>query len=68
MLHSEFQKGMQRRPESQDEEKRNEKNMNPLEGVCITFRIPEGNSKLAKAKKKIKVREKPKIIGLYSTS
>ena len=37
--------GIQRRFESQKEKKRNEKNLNPAEGFCITFRIPEGNSK-----------------------
>ena len=79
VLHSESQKGIQRRFESQirkekkweefkstwrilyyiqnprrefkeslkakKEKKRNEKNLNPPEGFCITFRIPKGNSK-----------------------
>ena len=45
VLHSEFQKGIQRRFERQKEKKRNEENLNPPEGFCITFRIPEGNSK-----------------------
>ena len=54
---SEFQKGIQRLLESQEEKKRNEKNLNPPEGFCITFRIPEGNSKLAQAKKKKKKEE-----------
>ena len=37
--------GIQRRFESQKEKKRNAKNLNLPEGFCITFRIPEGNSK-----------------------
>ena len=45
VLHSEFRKVIQRRFESQKEKKRNEKNLNPPEGFCITFRIPKGNSK-----------------------
>ena len=37
------------------EKKRNEKNWNPPEGFCITFRIPKGNSKKVwKPKKKRK--------------
>ena len=54
---SEFQKGIQRRFESQKEKKRNKKNLNPSEGFGITFRIPEGNSKLAQAEKKRKETE-----------
>ena len=45
VLHSESQKLIQRRFESQKEEKRNEKNLNPPEGFCITLRIPKWNSK-----------------------
>ena len=47
MFLSEFQKGIQRKLENQKGKKRNEKNLNPPEGFCITFGIPEGNSKLA---------------------
>ena len=39
--------------------KRNAKNLNPPERFCITFRIPEGDSKLAQAKNEDK-RKKPK--------
>ena len=45
VLHSEFRKGIKRIFESQKEKKRNEKNLNPPEAFCITFRIPKGNSK-----------------------
>ena len=64
MFYSEFQKGIQRRLESQKEKKRNEKNLNPPEVFCITFRIPEENSKLAQAEKRIKLMK----IGFYSSS
>ena len=57
---SEFQKGIQRRLKSKKEKKRNKKNLNPPEGFCITFRIPEGNSKLAQAEMKIKERNQMK--------
>ena len=41
------------------ENKRNEKDLNPPEGFCITFRIPKGNSKkIWKAKKRKKRNEK----------
>ena len=59
---SEFQKGIQRWLESQKEKKRNEKNLNPPEGFCITFRIPEGNSKLAQAEKKKKENEENRFL------
>ena len=45
VLHLESQKAIQRMFESQKREKRNENNLNPPEGFCITFRIPKGNSK-----------------------
>ena len=46
--------------------KRNEKNLNPPEGFCITFRILKGNSKLAQTKKKKrKERNKPKKVSFY---
>ena len=45
VLHSESQKWFQRSFESQKEEKRKEKNLNPPEGFCITLRIPKWNSK-----------------------
>ena len=52
-------KGIQRRFESQKEKKIKEKNLNPPEGFCITFRIPKGNSKKAwKPKRKEKKWEK----------
>ena len=55
VFHSEFQKGIQRKFESQKEKKRNKKNLNQPEGFCITFRILEGNSKkIWKPKKKRK--------------
>ena len=61
VFHSELQKGIQRRFESQKEKKRNE-NLNPPKGFCITFRIPKGNSNLAQTEKnqklKLKRREK----------
>ena len=59
----EFQKGIQRWLESQKEKKRNKKDLNSPEGFCIAFRIPEGNSKLAQTKKKIKEKKKPKKVG-----
>ena len=62
----EFQKGIQRRLESQKEKKRNEKNLNPPQGFCITFRIPKGNSNLTQAKKKRKERRKLKKVGFYN--
>ena len=37
----EFKEGLK----AKKEKKRNEKNLNPPEGFCITFRIPKGNSK-----------------------
>ena len=52
MFLSEFQN--QRRLESQKEKGRDEKNLNPPEGFCITFRIPKGNSNLAQAEKEEK--------------
>ena len=52
MFHSEFQKGIQRRFESQKEKKRNEKNLNPPEGFCITFRIPKKIGFYCSSKKK----------------
>ena len=61
---SEFQKGIQRRLESQKEKKRNEKNLNPPGGFCITFRIPKWNSNLAQTEKEEK-RKKPKKVGFY---
>ena len=54
---SEFQKGIQRRLESQKEKKRNEKNLNPPERFCITFRIPKGNSNLAQTGKEKRKKE-----------
>ncbi len=60
MFLSESQKGIQRCLESQKELKRNEKNLNPPEGFGILFRIPEGNSKLAQAKKNRKERREKK--------
>ena len=50
---SEFQQGIQRRLESQNKKKRNEKNLNPPEGYYITYRISE-------AEKKIKERNRRK--------
>ena len=50
----EFQKGIQRWPESQKEKKINEENLNSPEELHITFWIPKGNSKLAQVKKKMK--------------
>ena len=48
---SEFKEGLK----AKKEKKRNEKNLNPPEGICITFRIPKGNSKKVwKPKKKRK--------------
>ena len=68
VVHSKFQKEIQRWLESQKEKKRkrNEKNLNPSEGFCITFKIPEGNLKLAQAVKERKERKKPKKVGFHN--
>ena len=64
MFLSEFQN--QRRLESQKEKGRDEKNLNPSEGFCITFRIPKGNSNLAQAEKEEKrKKEVEKKVGFY---
>ena len=36
--------------------------LNSPEGFCFTFRIPEGNSKLAQAEKKLKERNRRKWV------
>ena len=51
---SDFQNGIQRRLESQKEKRRDENDLNPPEGFCITLRIPKGNSNLAQAEKEEK--------------
>ena len=45
VIHSESQMEFKEGLKDKKEKKRNEKNLDLPEGFCITFRIPEGNSK-----------------------